>query len=115
MEKLKCEKCKKHLRESMELQYSKEICVPFCSKKCANEYYCKEFRNVTLDIKNTRAASMLYMIRDGKLYHSNLEDDWCCKCRKEQLIFSRYATIESKEYEIFKCNGCGHEELVEIV
>lgn len=115
MKKLKCENCKEHLSESMELQYSEAICVPFCSKKCANEYYCKEFENVTLDIKNARERSILYMFREGKLYHSNLDDDWCVKCEEEQVIFSRYITSENKEYEVFKCNGCGYERLVEII
>lgn len=112
MKKIKCHNCSVELTENMDLQSCGAIFELFCSRECAIEFYMREMENSIVDVKNIRNYNKFAYVADGYIYHSDLKDDACYKCKKGQFEFDRFESINGRRYEIYICSECGNETRV---
>lgn len=109
MDHIICKNCSVQINDQMDSYYLGCISEFFCSKNCITEYCIREMRIQKVDIENVRQVCDIALFKNGQLYKSNIEDDWCPKCENGNFRFLKMIVENGIEYEVYKCNECGNE------
>lgn len=109
MRHLRCNNCNSIINNKMDSYYLGNIEDFFCSHDCIVEYCIREMEIQKVDVKNVRQVCDIALFKNGELYQSNIDDDWCPKCKDGQFRFLKMIIENNVEYEIYKCNKCGKE------
>jgi len=68
---MKCANCNEELDQEMDIEYSQELTLYFCSPKCATHYYFEEMRSIPVLPKEMTVEELKergIKVVEGKLY-----------------------------------------------